>query len=460
MQEATREGVRARRAETLYRVLIFAVPAALFSALVWLFASGKNTLYVEALSYLGFSPYAFPFLDLHAILAAADCHRLGIDVYLSNPCDVRGRPHVYSPLWLDLIPGFLSRDSVNQVGIVLDLMFIASLPLIMRPRSAWQCLLFIAATLSTTVIYALERANNDIVIFLLMVCAGALLAGPKRQRLAGYLIFLFAGLLKFYPLALLVLMVRESWRRACAVVAISAVAMLGLWWVHGRELTLVLRHLPQTSYFADSMSARNLPLGLMQLLPPMTPTFADWLAAVIFLILFAYSAMLVLKIFGALERHLIALEGWTRETAYLLIGAILLTGCFLTGENISYRGVLLLLVIPGLLQFRRNAAVTGMRRLFGTGLTAVLGLLWEQCVGFALKHAFVTSATPDVPIWALAVTEIYWLGRELLWWGTISLFVALIIALFLRMPLVADLALLLPKRNPSQATGVGVRRSK
>jgi hypothetical protein len=456
MQGATGEGVRARRAETLYRVLIFAVPAALLGLLAWLFASGNQSLYITILSDVGFSPFRFPFLDLHALLAAADCHRLGIDVYLSDPCDVRGRPHVYSPLWLDLIPGFWGRDSVNQIGVVLDLMFIASLPLIMRPRSAGQCLLFIAAALSTTVIYALERANNDIVVFLLVVWAGALMAGPKRQRLAAYLIFLFGGLLKFYPLALLVLVMRETWRRACAVVALSAVAVLGLWWAHGHAL--VLGHLPQTSRFADSMSARNLPLGLVQLLPPMTPTLADWLAAVIFVILVAYSAMLVLKMLRAIERHPSALEGWTRETAYLLIGAILLTGCFFTGQNISYRGIFLLLIIPGLLQLRHKAVVPGMRRLFGMALAIILALMWEQRFGLALKDAFGASIVSNEPNWAWRSAAIYWLSRELLWWVLISMLAALIIALLLRMPLVADLALLLPKRNPSRAAGVRAQR--
>jgi hypothetical protein len=339
-----------RRAETLYRVLIFVIPAALFGALAWLFASGNQPLYVAILTDLGFPPFGFPFLDLQALLAAADCHRLGIDVYLSDPCDVQGRPHVYSPLWLDLTLGVLNRDSVNQIGIMLDLLFIASLPLIMRPRSAGEFLVFIAAALSTTVIYALERANNDIVIFLLMVCAGALLAGPMRQRIAAYLIFLFSGLLKFYPLALLALVVRETWRRACAVVAVSAVAALGLWWVHGHELAVVLGHLPQVSYYADSISARNLPLGLAERLPYMTFMSKQGLAILILVILVAYSGLLVLRTFRILEKHCDALEIWGRETTCFLIGAILLTGCFFTGQNVSYRGIFLLLVMPGLLR--------------------------------------------------------------------------------------------------------------
>jgi hypothetical protein len=429
----------------------------LFGVLVWLFVSGNESLYAAILSLMGFPPYSSPFLDLHALLAAADCHRQGIDVYLSNPCDVRGRPHVYPPLWLDLMPGFLNRGNINQIGLVLDLMFIASLPVIMRPRSAGQCLFFIAAAISTTVIYALERANNDIVIFFLMVCAGALLVGSRPRRLAAYMIFLLGGLLKFYPLALLVLVVRETGRRACAVAAISALALLSSWWAYGRELGLVLGNLPQASYYADSISARNLPFGLVLLFPSTTLISASSLAVVIFLILFAYAMTLVLKLFRTLERDGGAREAWTRETAYLLIGAILITGCFFTAENIAYRGIFLLLIIPGLMQFRQKAD-RGMRRLFSVALGMVLLLMWDQRFALALKQAFGGSMNSGGTIFAWAAAATYWMGRELLWWGLVSLLVALIIAFMSRMPLIEDLALLLPRRAPSQSTAGRAQR--
>ena len=55
---------------------------------------------------LGPKPFA-PFLDLHAVMSAIECHHRGIDVYATNPCDTLGRPHIYSPLWLRLPVQFL-----------------------------------------------------------------------------------------------------------------------------------------------------------------------------------------------------------------------------------------------------------------------------------------------------------------------------------------------------------------
>jgi hypothetical protein len=448
MQKPTGEGYAVRRARTLYRVLILVIPLSLFAALAALYATGHQQLYGAILTDLGHRPYEFPFLDLHALLAAADCHRQGIDVYLSNPCDVRGRLHVYSPLWLDLIPAFATRASINPIGFGLDLLFIGALPLVMRPRSAGECLIFVTASLSTTVLYALERANNDVIIFLLVVLGGALLVRARPWRLAAYLAILLGGLLKFYPMALLALVARENWRVACAVAAVAVLAVLALGGAYGDELAIVLGNLPRVSYYSDSISAGNLPWGIAGMFPT-SPVPAGTLATAIFAILFAYSGFFVFKIFRALAREGLALDGWSRETAYLLIGAILLTGCFLTGRSISYRGIFLLLVIPGLLRLRSDAAASGLRRLLGLFVTLVLGLLWEQGLGLALNHMLGASLVPDDPNLAMGpVPALYWFCRELVWWAVISLFISLILAFFSRMSLGVDLFGAL-KRNAS-----------
>jgi hypothetical protein len=437
--------------ETLYRVLVAAVPLFLFGALAGLLASGKQAAYLAILWHLGADPYIkFPFLDLYVVLAAADCHRLGIDVWMSDPCDEFHRPLIYSALWLDLLPGFFRRENINQIGIVLDLMFIASMPLIMRPRSAGQCLLFIAASVSTTVVFALERANADIFIFLLMVCAGAFFAGSRSQRLAAYLMFLFGGLLKFYPLALLLLVARETWRRACVVAGLSAVAVLGLWWVHDREIMLALANQPHPSYYELSISAVNLPWGLVLLLPETTLVSDDLFALMIFLVASVCSGILGFTTFRLVRRHGHALDAGTRETAHLLIGAIMLTGCFFAVRNISYRGVFLVLLIPGLLGFRRDTDAPEMRRLLGVALAVVLGLLWERRLNLAVSHAFGASLSSGGTSLGWAACAVFWVSRELLWWGLIGFFVGLVTALLSRMPLVAELALLLRGQAPSQ----------
>jgi len=100
----------------------FAIPLGLLClyaimAVLWL--SGAHPLCFGVLRLLGIEPFGFPFLDTHAVLAAAECRRQGIDVYLSNPCDVLGRPHGYSPLWLEILPGSLGSGATRWVAAAL-----------------------------------------------------------------------------------------------------------------------------------------------------------------------------------------------------------------------------------------------------------------------------------------------------------------------------------------------------
>ena len=180
----------------------------LYAIMAGLWLSGAHSLYFGALRVLGIEPFSFPFLDTHAILAAAECGRQGIEVYLSNPCDALGRPHAYSPLWLTIVPESLGTGAAGWVGASLDLVFLLSLIVVLRPRTGRELLILGAAAVSPMTVYALERANNDLVVFLLVICGAMLFSAPRPFRLSSYGLFVGAGILKYYPLALLVLAAR------------------------------------------------------------------------------------------------------------------------------------------------------------------------------------------------------------------------------------------------------------
>jgi hypothetical protein len=57
----------------------------------------------------------------------------------------------------------------------------------------------------------------------------------------------------------------------------------------------------------------------------------------------------------------------------LVIGCAVIVGCFFAGQSIGYRGVFLLMVIPGLLGIARPPASRNMRAL-GTGASVVIVL--------------------------------------------------------------------------------------
>lgn len=90
-------------------------------------------VYIQALKAYGAAPYRFPFVDIYTNLAALDCARSEVDVYVSNPCDVFGWSYNYSPLMLLGRHLPIGRSAAPVFGLAIDLLFLASLTLLPPP---------------------------------------------------------------------------------------------------------------------------------------------------------------------------------------------------------------------------------------------------------------------------------------------------------------------------------------
>ncbi|HZL59282.1 MAG TPA: hypothetical protein VFC38_06250 [Stellaceae bacterium] len=382
------------------RFTVPAVTAAIFASLYALHAFGQETLYQAILSRWGIVPYDFPFVDIHGVLSAIQCGREGIDVYLTNPCDVLGRVFFYSPLllWGEVLP--LDTGATQIAGLAVDLLFFAALFCLPAPRRLGDGVLMLLATLSTMTVFAVERANIDLVVFAFAAFGGALLLRPGRARLAGYALFVVAALTKFYPAALLFVTLRERSRLFIAVNA-AAVALLALFVAaYHVELAAAVAHVPHGVYFGDMFGAANLPYGLAVVAPgfPARP-------AMVALVIMAAAGAAAIGRSDAARNALAELP--PRDKVFLLIGGCLMVGCFFAGDSIGYRGVHLIFVLPGLIVLAR--ADSRLRLLFAATAGLVLFLMW----GELFRHA-VVNARPG----ALFA---FWLGRELAWWMAMSI---------------------------------------
>ena len=85
----------------------------------------------------GAAPFRTPFLDMHAVTSAVECHRLGFDVYVQNPCDVFHRVHGYSPLWLWLAVLPITTAWDNALGLGLVVLFLVALAFL-PPGRDWR----------------------------------------------------------------------------------------------------------------------------------------------------------------------------------------------------------------------------------------------------------------------------------------------------------------------------------
>jgi hypothetical protein len=397
-------------------------------------------IYLALLRGWGEPAWNFPFLDLHAIISALECKRQGFDVMRLNPCDILGRPHVYSPLWLapaSLLP--VTNAWLLPAGLALDLLFIVSLYRLPPPARLSGASIMAIAALSPATAYALERANNDLIIFLLIVALTPFAIAAWPRRVGSYAVMVLAGLLKYYPLALLILMLRETPKRFFALLVAMLLVVAGFYLAYRPELmeNAAVIDAFRTSYYTDSFDFRNLPYGIVELIPQfsaLTERFGPGPHIVTYIVM----AILLFDLAGRARRvshdrelgaNVAALS--SGQAVLLVIGATLITGCFFAGHTVLYRGIFFLLVIPGLLVLERAATQQFARSWLRQGLGLIPFLMWSeffrQTIDIGVTFLPAGRITNGIPV-------VFWAFKELMWWRVIGLFCGLLVGFFAEAP--------------------------
>jgi hypothetical protein len=346
------------------------------------------------------------------------CTRQGWDVTSHNPCDLQHLPFIYSPLWLAAAPIPLSLRDITAVGWALDLLFIASLSLLPLPQRLVELLLVLPASLSTMVVFALERANADVILFLLALAAGCLAQRGPAARMIGYGLALLSALLRYYPIMVLIVFFRERIAVFAAVALAATVALAVFWAGYHAEIVRGWANIPTGPYNTDLFAAKNLPflIGIMveDASPSRSAAAVGWVVtAGLYGGLAGAALAICCRLLRFAELRAAIAELPAGERVLMVIGSAVIAGCFFAGQSIGYRGIFQLLVMPGLLALSRFGSRELRGLCVGSAIVIVL-LMWGECLRQALDGGFG-----------------FWLLRELGWWWSVSVMLALV-ADFLR----------------------------
>ncbi|MCJ2184014.1 hypothetical protein MTR62_15115 [Novosphingobium sp. 1949] len=390
------------------------VPIALFAAMAALYLSGALGLYFAALRGWGIIPYPWPFVDTDTVMSALRCLRKGVDVYAANPCDPERRPFDYSPLWMALSVFPVTKAWIAPTGLAIDLGFLAALFLLPRVRDRRAAVLMTLGTVSSGVVFALERGNNDLILFVLGAGAAALLlAGWGRRRL-GYALLFLAGLLKFYPMLTMALALRERPGRFAALTLLSCAGLGAFLAITWPDLSRVLAIIPTGTPFGDMFGSIVVALGLTKLVG--LPDGAVPLVRLA-MIAFSLTGALVMGLQGETHRALAALTA--RERSFLLVGALLTIACFFTAQNIGYRVIHLLLALPALLALRAFAPSLRFRWMPGAVLLSLWGEAWRNHGPTLGRYVFGSEGVASLSLW---------LAKEGVWWFLVTVLAAYLVA--------------------------------
>ncbi len=285
------------------------------------------------------------FADTLAILASGQADQAGRDAYDSGQSlDPFDRPNVYGPLWLVTGTLGLRMGDAGWVGALLGSAFLLAAVVLLAPRgpgAAFTALLLVAAP---PVLLGIERGNNDLVVFLLLMGAGWLLTRPGRApAVAGAALLGLAAVLKLYPLACLpALAARRGPGRGLARLGagvVLACALVLLYWHRDYIRMLGLAPAPRT-VFAYGLKV---------------PVFAWYGVRDAWPWLLAGGTVTGLAAVVLLGRHAWAL--WAAvpltgtATAWYVAGAAAWCFCYVANTNWTYRA--LLLVLPAALWLKQ-----------------------------------------------------------------------------------------------------------
>ena len=296
--------------------------------------------------------------------------------------------------------------------------------------------MLLLAALSSATLFAIERANIDVAVFLLVLGAVHLLSRGPGKRLLGYATLLAAAAIKFYPASILILAARERENRFLAIAVSSAAIALPAVVLFSRDLGHVVTQLPQGNPFIDIFAASNLPFGLAALANGGdTDNGAGYAIRII-------SITLLVGVTAVLVRHFVpmVLPGLRalapKERSLLVAGSTVIAFCFFAAKNTQYREIFLILTLPGLWAMERGAGNWALGEHFRFGSWLVVGLLWTE---FFRGWSNRLAAALFDGHFKLGIQLLVWISREFLWWWLVSLLISLTICFLWDAPILLRL---------------------
>ena len=146
------------------------------------------------------------FADWSVIVQANICQDKGFDVFLENPCDYWGRKHVYGEALL-FLPGIKNIPKFYFLifPILINLLFVFSIIKLFTLSNSIKYFSIFIFIINPPVMLAIERANIDIIIFLIVI-----LIAKKKNLFLSHILVIFATIIKIYPICLSIIFFFEK----------------------------------------------------------------------------------------------------------------------------------------------------------------------------------------------------------------------------------------------------------
>ena len=378
--------------------------------------------YFHAWETIGVPSFLPAFLDWHGVVAASDCTKLGYNVYLQNPCDALNRVHNYSAIWLKLSALGLTRQNEWEVGVFISSTFLISAAFMLRPKSLKEFVLCLTALNSPAIMFGVEQANVDLLIFIVILAATFLFTQSHRiSHFVGITLCVLASALKFYPVAAVtpLLWTMTSRRRIVALSIVIAFALLTWIVLDFDNLQAVYSIAEKPGYGSNvAIGSSLIFLALGNAFPSLAWLSRIWISFVLFFVLAGFSFYYANRI----EERSPITFGIDLASAGFIAGSSIIVLIFFLITSYDYKTIFLLLLLPYLMPSQaNNVHASGVdRRMAQLALALIISVLWSTGIVNVLSNI-----APDYRLLILLV-------KYLLSWALIFVLMSLGAALALR----------------------------
>jgi len=360
-------------------------------------------------SYLGVQANHFPFSDVKVITSSMDCYRNGLDPLYNNPCDPC-TPMNYPRIWLSFTPFGIGDQHTFLIGILIDILFFLSLFSLIKRINALESAVYSLVVCSPSVMLAVERGNNDIIIFALLSIVIALSRRNTRlSSIASMFLVLAASFLKFYPIMAVIIFLKERPKVFAAVAGGLLMAFLvyclatrdDMIQIFETKIGYILTY--GAAVYVDGLIDGLNMAGLS--VSPFIGHLFVWIAA----------GAIIIRCFQHSREWPLDARLDTEHLNSFRVGAGLFTGTFLLTNNIEYRLIFLIFTLPQLLAWGKVNDKFGALSIF-TMLMIVIrcwGAIWANVIPLFL----VTYLLKNITEWLIFGFFIYALFTTLPPWA-------------------------------------------
>jgi len=318
-------------------------------------------------------PLSPPFLDMRTVQGSLLSAKLGFDPQVKNPGDLTGRTLDYPKIWVGIARLFQLDNETNLILFVCVyiLAYIVCCFLLLRNSPSLYLLL---AIFSGTSLLAVERGNNDLLVFALLF-VGISLSQSYFRAFAVLLV----TVLKLFPAFLVVTLAKKP-----KILMVLVLLIAGYFLYISGELKILLAGNTALSDPNSIFASYGFDTNMQYIRQMLTGQSAATYALIKYMFILVSLGLIA---FISRSKYLDLTDNSEYKTDLFIAGGIVFSGTYLITSNWDYRLIFLLFCIPYILSIQSGFVRHSM----------LIGILLASNVDFIFPASNVAALWRLVP---------------------------------------------------------------